>query len=73
MKLVFIGPENKERHFFKYVTVDNVYDVVDEYSFDGIVPQYLIKNDAGNVIWLPGDQFVPLNNKRESVIDSLLS
>jgi len=73
MKLVFIGPKNKERLFFKNVTVDNVYEVVEEYSFDGIVPQYLIKNDVGDIIWLPGDQFVPLNNKRESVIDSLLS
>ena len=73
MKLVFIGPKNKERLFFKNVTVDNVYEVVEEYSFDGIVPQYLIKNDVGDMIWLPGDQFVPLNNKRESVIDSLLS
>jgi len=73
MKLVFIGPKNKERLFFKNVTVDNVYEVVEEYSFDGIFPQYLIKNDVGDIIWLPGDQFVPLNNKRESVIDSLLS
>ncbi len=73
MKVVYIGPKNKDRLFFKNVTIDNVYEVVDEYSFDGISPQYLIKNDVDSVVWLPGDQFVQLNNKRESVIDSLLS
>jgi hypothetical protein len=73
MKLVFIGPKNKERLFFKNITINSVYEVVDEYSFDGVFPQYLIKNDVGDIIWLPGDQFIPLNNKRESAIDSLLS